>query len=76
MTVANTVSNARWSPYHLGFCTLDSETNVDDLPVRGTVPPWLTGTLLRTGPAKFEVLALHSTIPIGHNGNKHSETTS
>jgi carotenoid cleavage dioxygenase-like enzyme len=43
------------SPYHLGFRTLDREINVDDLPVRGTVPPWLTGTLLRTAPAKFEV---------------------
>jgi beta,beta-carotene 9',10'-dioxygenase len=42
------------SRYHLGFCTLDRETKVDDLPVRGTVPPWLTGTLLRTAPAKFE----------------------
>jgi beta,beta-carotene 9',10'-dioxygenase len=43
------------SPYHLGFCTLDRETSLDDLPVRGTIPPWLTGTLVRTGPAKFEV---------------------
>ena len=43
------------SPYHLGFCTLDRETSLDDLPVRGTVPPWLTGTLVRTAPAKFEV---------------------
>jgi beta,beta-carotene 9',10'-dioxygenase len=43
------------SPYQLGFSTLDKETNLDDLPVRGTVPRWLTGTLLRTGPAKFEV---------------------
>jgi beta,beta-carotene 9',10'-dioxygenase len=43
------------SPYYLGFCTLDREINVDDLPVRGSVPPWLTGTLLRTAPAKFEV---------------------
>jgi hypothetical protein len=33
------------SPYHLGFCTLDRETSLDDLPVRGTVPTWLTGTL-------------------------------
>src|SRR4029450_2591079 len=43
------------SPYHLGFCTLDRETRLDDLPVRGTVPSWLTGTLVRTAPAKFEV---------------------
>jgi carotenoid cleavage dioxygenase-like enzyme len=43
------------SPYHLGFSTLETETSLDNLPVRGTVPPWLTGTLVRTGPAKFEV---------------------
>jgi beta,beta-carotene 9',10'-dioxygenase len=43
------------SPYHLGFCTLDRETSLHDLPVRGRVPPWLTGTLVRTAPAKFEV---------------------
>jgi beta,beta-carotene 9',10'-dioxygenase len=43
------------SPYHLGFCTLETEASLDDLPVRGTVPRWLTGTLMRTAPAKFEV---------------------
>lgn len=43
------------SPYHIGFSTLDRETSLDDLPTRGTVPPWLTGTLVRTAPAKFEV---------------------
>src|SRR4029434_3888668 len=42
-------------PYYLGFTTLASETSVEELPVRGTVPAWLTGTLLRTGPAKLEV---------------------
>ena len=43
------------SPYHLGFTTLNSETSVEQLPVRGTVPAWLTGTLVRNGPARFEV---------------------
>src|SRR5918995_1051769 len=43
------------SPYHIGFSTLDRETTLDDLAVRGTVPPWLSGTLVRTAPAKFEV---------------------
>jgi len=43
------------SPYHLGFTTLDSETSVAALPVRGAFPEWLTGTLIRTGPARFEV---------------------
>jgi len=28
---------------------------VDELPLRGELPAWLSGSLLRTGPAKFEV---------------------
>ena len=43
------------SPYSLGFTTLASETSVKALPIQGTVPPWLGGTLVRTGPARFEV---------------------
>lgn len=43
------------SPYHLGFTTLTSEATVSELPVRGAFPQWLTGALVRTGPAKFEV---------------------
>ena len=39
----------------LGFETLDDETRIDSLPVEGELPIWLTGSLLRTGPAKFEV---------------------
>ena len=38
----------------LGFHTLDSEVSVDALPVEGTLPPWLAGSLLRNGPALFE----------------------
>ncbi len=38
-----------------GFATLEEETTVAELPLRGTLPPWLGGSLLRTGPAKFEV---------------------
>lgn len=41
--------------YWTGLTTLDSEIRLDDVPVRGRLPEWLTGTLLRTGPAKFEV---------------------
>jgi carotenoid cleavage dioxygenase-like enzyme len=41
--------------YRLGFTSLDSEVAVDSLPVSGTLPPWLSGTLLRNGPARFEV---------------------
>lgn len=43
------------SPYHLGFTTLTAEVGGRDLPVRGAIPEWLTGTLVRTGPARFEV---------------------
>jgi beta,beta-carotene 9',10'-dioxygenase len=43
------------SRYGLGFTTLAAEVSNVELPVRGTVPDWLVGTLLRTGPARFEV---------------------
>jgi beta,beta-carotene 9',10'-dioxygenase len=39
----------------LGFATLEREAVVDELPLSGELPSWLTGSLLRTGPAKFEV---------------------
>jgi carotenoid cleavage dioxygenase-like enzyme len=39
----------------LGFTTLDREVVVDDLALSGRLPSWLEGSLLRTGPAKFEV---------------------
>jgi carotenoid cleavage dioxygenase-like enzyme len=39
----------------LGFATLEQEVTLDELPVTGELPAWLTGSLLRTGPAKFEV---------------------
>jgi carotenoid cleavage dioxygenase-like enzyme len=38
-----------------GFDSLERETRLDSLPVRGQLPPWLTGSLIRTGPAKWEV---------------------
>lgn len=38
-----------------GFETLEQELRLEQLPVRGAFPDWLTGTLLRNGPAKFEV---------------------
>lgn len=39
----------------LAFRTLDAEVTDHSLPVEGKLPSWLEGTLLRTGPAKFEV---------------------
>ena len=38
-----------------GFESLEAETRIDSLPVRGQLPPWLQGSLIRTGPAKWEV---------------------
>lgn len=40
--------------YALGFTSLDKETRLSDLPVQGELPAWLRGTLLRTGPARYE----------------------
>ena len=38
-----------------GLETLDREVEVDSLPTEGEIPDWLGGSLLRTGPAQFEV---------------------
>jgi carotenoid cleavage dioxygenase-like enzyme len=39
----------------LGFTTLDDEVRIGDLPVRGTLPSWLTGSLIRTTPALLDI---------------------
>ena len=39
----------------LGFSTLEQETVLDELALSGELPRWLGGSLLRTGPAKFEI---------------------
>jgi beta,beta-carotene 9',10'-dioxygenase len=41
--------------YALGFTTLEREVDGLPLEVKGELPEWLTGSLIRTGPAKFEV---------------------
>jgi beta,beta-carotene 9',10'-dioxygenase len=38
-----------------GFDSLDRETRVERLPLEGRLPGWLQGSLVRTGPAKWEV---------------------
>ncbi|MGH2833821.1 MAG: carotenoid oxygenase family protein, partial [Solirubrobacteraceae bacterium] len=43
----------------LGFTTLEAETVVRELSQQGELPSWLSGSLLRTGPAKFEVGSQH-----------------
>jgi carotenoid cleavage dioxygenase-like enzyme len=40
--------------YARGFESLTAEVNVDSLPLRGSLPEWLAGSLVRTGPALFE----------------------
>jgi beta,beta-carotene 9',10'-dioxygenase len=49
------LSTAAPIPPTLGFSTLDREVTVDELELSGELPGWLGGSLLRTGPAKFEV---------------------
>ncbi len=39
----------------LGFTTLEREVSDVALPVRGAVPGWIEGALLRTAPGQFEV---------------------
>ncbi len=38
-----------------GISTLTQEMTFDRLPVEGRIPDWLAGSLLRNGPAQFEV---------------------
>ena len=38
-----------------GFESLENETRIDRLPLEGKLPNWLQGSLVRTGPAKWEV---------------------
>src|SRR5438552_174046 len=40
--------------YADGFGTLEREVTIESLPVQGTLPPWLAGTLVRNGPAMFD----------------------
>ena len=39
----------------LGFVSQELETELGELPVDGSLPEWLRGALIRTGPAKWEV---------------------
>jgi beta,beta-carotene 9',10'-dioxygenase len=41
--------------YRRGFESLDREIHEPTLSIDGTLPDWLTGTLIRNGPAQFEV---------------------
>ena len=48
------MSNATDCAYELGFRTVDTEYADRQLPIDGTVPPWLSGALIRNGPGRFE----------------------
>lgn len=41
--------------YDLGFTTQTIEADLHELPVQGSVPQWLSGMLLRTAPARYEI---------------------
>ena len=41
--------------YAAGFADLDHEVGPVPLSLQGTFPPWLAGSLVRTGPAKFDI---------------------
>lgn len=40
--------------YSVGFFSQENEITVDELPIEGSIPPWLCGNLIRTAPSKFE----------------------
>lgn len=48
--------------YRTGFDTLDVESDAVDLPVLGRLPDWLSGDLIRNGPARFNA---------GHRSFRH-----
>jgi carotenoid cleavage dioxygenase-like enzyme len=43
------------STYKQGLTTLEGEFQIDGLSVSGQLPPWLSGSLVRNGPGRFEV---------------------
>ncbi len=53
--VAEHASRGTSTDLTAGFDSLDRETRVDRLPLEGRLPEWLRGSLVRTGPAKWEV---------------------
>jgi carotenoid cleavage dioxygenase-like enzyme len=42
-------------PYAIGFRSLTDEVRLPDVSVEGRLPTWLSGVLLRNGPALFEI---------------------
>lgn len=55
LALAGNSGNTIQKKYALGFSTLDKEVTCKNLSIEGVLPTWLSGTLFRNGPAKFEV---------------------
>jgi beta,beta-carotene 9',10'-dioxygenase len=53
-TIEATKGTVSRPAYAKGFETLDAEVELDSLTVEGAIPTWLSGSLLRNGPARFE----------------------
>lgn len=52
---SRTEAPAAVNPLLVGFKTLDREISLERLEVRGRLPGWLSGTLVRNGPGRFEI---------------------
>ncbi len=49
------MAESRRTDWHLGLRDRDGDVDAEDLPLRGTLPEWLRGTLLRNGPASWRL---------------------
>ena len=54
LTVATAIAASTQIGPEAGYQSLTEEVSVEALPQRGELPDWLTGSLLRNGPALFE----------------------
>ena len=54
-TAADALAASARPAYAAGFTSLEKEVRLPHLAVDGALPPWLSGVLVRNGPAKFEV---------------------
>lgn len=46
-------TQTRGKDYRLGFSDLEREVQIEELPVEGEIPKWLSGTLVRNGPGRW-----------------------
>src|SRR4051794_6305340 len=53
-TMATTAPSTTATDRTIGYRSQTSEIDLAELPVHGTVPTWLAGSLVRTGPALYE----------------------